>query len=85
MRLKIKQEANGVHPNEVVISVQTCDGLERLVVHKRSLESETIEIGYPIGSFEDRYLVELPRETMRGLWRIGVKKALVLESERLRA
>jgi hypothetical protein len=82
MRLKVKEEGRALHPNEVVVSVPTKQGVERLVVHRRSLEDGALEIGYPILTEGDQYLVELPRETMRGLWRVWVaKSALVRERE----
>jgi hypothetical protein len=78
MLLKVREEGQGLHPNEVVVSVQTKDGAERLVVHKRALCAGALEIGYPILVDDDQYLVELPRETMRGLWRVWVKKSAVV-------
>jgi len=33
-----------------------------------------LEIGYPVGRDEENYLVELPRETSRGFWRVWVAK-----------
>ena len=78
MRLKVKEEGQGLHPNEVVVSIATKDGAERLVVHKRALSASALEIGYPILAENDEYLVELPRETMRGLWRVWVKKSAVM-------
>jgi hypothetical protein len=79
MRLKVKEEGGGIHPNEVVVSILTKDGLERLVVHRRSLEGGGLEIGYPILAENDQYLVELPRETMRGLWRVWVAKSSLIK------
>lgn len=79
MRLKVKEEGKGIHPNEVVISVPTTQGAERLVVHRRSLEGGGLEIGYPILEENDTYLVELPRETMRGLWRVWVARSALIK------
>ena len=66
----------GQHPSEAVVSVTTADGKqEQLIVDKRSLEGRgSLRVGYPLRSEDDRYLVELPRETMRGSWRIWVKR-----------
>lgn len=81
MRVKVKEEGGAIHPNEVVVSIPTKDGPERLVVHKRSVQDGGLEIGYPILEKGDQYLVELPRETMRGLWRVWVaRSALMTES-----
>ena len=79
MRVKVKEEGKGIHPNEVVVSVPTTDGPERLVVHHRSIEGGGLEIGYPILVDNDAYLVELPRETMRGLWRVWVTSSALLK------
>jgi hypothetical protein len=38
MRLKVEQAGQGLHPNEVVVAVQTSHGQEHLVVSKRSIE-----------------------------------------------
>jgi hypothetical protein len=72
MRVKVKEEGQGIHPNELIVAIETRDGIERLVVHKRSIEDGAIEIGYPISEDDDHYLIELPQETMGGLWRIWV-------------
>ena len=47
---------------------------ERLVVDRRSLKDYMIDVGYPVGSREDYFLVELPRETMSGQWRVLVPR-----------
>jgi len=72
MRVKVKEVGRGSHPNEVMVSVTTTNGEERLVVHRRSLMDDSLEIGYPINQESDSYLVELPRETLRGEWRVWV-------------
>jgi hypothetical protein len=78
MRVKIQQVGRGSHPSEVMVSVNTIDGEERLVVHKRSLqEGDSLEIGYPINKDSSNYLVELPRETLKGEWRVWVPDDLV--------
>lgn len=60
------------HPNEVVVLIDTRDGKEQLVVHKRSIVDGGLEIGYPILDDGQYCLIELPRETARGLWRVWV-------------
>ena len=84
MLVTIKEESVGLHPNEVVVSIVTRDGIERLVVHKRSIHDGCLEIGFPISQDEDFYLIELPRETMRGYWRIWVRKSDLTESSERR-
>lgn len=81
MQVKVKQVGRGLHPNEVVVSVETSEGQERLVVHQKSLHQGSIDVGFPISERNGMYLVELPRETMSGLWRVWVSKKLLCESK----
>jgi hypothetical protein len=87
MRVKVDKIGKGIHPSEVIVSVKTNDGEERLVVHQRSLQEDSLDIGYPIDENDDQYLIELPRETMTGLWRVWVQKSKVIQitDERVRA
>lgn len=78
MRLKIEDTKPGIHPSEVIVSLKTSDGSgAKLVVHQRSIRDNSLEIGYPINQESDSYLVELPRETTTGAWRIWVPKDYV--------
>lgn len=73
MRVRIEEVRNGLHPSEVVVSVRTTEGMERLVVDRRSIaQNHSIEVGYPIDRRENLFLVELPRETTTGSWRVWV-------------
>jgi hypothetical protein len=75
-RVKVQTVGVGQHPSEAVVSVTTAEGKqEQLIVDERSLEGRgSLRVGYPLRSDGDRYLIELPRETMRGSWRIWVNK-----------
>lgn len=77
MNVKIKQVGKGVGPSEVVVSVDTTTGTEHLVVHSRSIIDNTLDIGYPINRDESNLLVELPRETINGSWRVWVPQTSV--------
>jgi len=83
MRVKVQIAGEGLHPSEVVVQVATAEGAEKLVVDKRSLGNDnTLSVGAPLGRKGDLWLVELPRETMRGSWRVWVKgKELEQEAE----
>jgi hypothetical protein len=73
LRLKVQRIREGQHPSELVVALTTADGQrEELIVDQRSLKDGTIEIGYPVGSEKNRILVELPQETLSGLWRVWV-------------
>jgi hypothetical protein len=74
LRVKVHRLRRGLHPNEVIVAVTTADGSrEELVVDKRSLrDDDTIRIGYPVAGEDGRLLVELPRESFRGINRVWV-------------
>lgn len=74
MWVKIRRVGKALHPSEEVVEVDTTTGCERLVVAKDSIEDNSIYVGEPVGKKEDEWLVELPRETMGGAWRVWVKK-----------
>jgi hypothetical protein len=88
MRVKIKEIGPGIHPSEVVVEVQTADGRERLVVDRHSVRDKTIFAGWrPLAERKAQWLVELPRETMSGTWRVWVKRSEIVQEkpEALRA
>ena len=80
MWVRVQRLGDGQHPSEVVIGVTTWDGsVERLIVDRRSLDKDAIEVGFPVGGDDKRYLVELPRETIGGQWRVWFARGDVLE------
>lgn len=65
---------NGLIPSEKVARVTTADGrTEEVVVSNRQIMGGTL-IASQIGEDGDRVLVELPRESSSGRWRIWVNK-----------
>jgi hypothetical protein len=79
-RIRVQILGEGQHPSEALVAVQTADGVrENLIVDRRSIDHSTIEVGYPVGSSADRYLIELPRETVNGQWRLWMKRSDVLD------
>lgn len=72
MRVRVKNVQSGLHPRERVVTLETSDGDQRMVVHERALDDNTLDVGYPINSEANRYLVELPHETTAGSWRVWV-------------
>ncbi len=84
MKVKINRIGEGLHPNEVVVEVATSDGTQNLVVDRRAIEDEAISVGAPLQQDHDRglLLVELPRETMNGAWRVWVKKDTLIPDTR---
>ena len=74
-RVKVRTVGVGQHPSETVVAVTTADGKqEELIVDKRSLEGGYLQVGYPLRSQAGQFLIELPRETMRGTWRVWVRE-----------
>lgn len=65
--------ADGPGPSEAVIGVATTGGgQEEVVISKRLLHDGGIEVGSPLLKKERAYLIELPRESETGRWRIWV-------------
>ena len=86
MRLKVQEVGGSLHPNEVVVQVNTATGVENLVVDRRSLAASSLAVGSPISQDENLWLVELPRETTSGAWRVWVSKdSLEPEKNRVHA
>lgn len=64
-------------PYEAVVSIAKSDGgKEEVVVDAKSIEDKTIEVGQ-VFSEGDRVLVELPRESATGNWRIWVPSSSI--------
>ena len=81
MRLKIQEIGNGLHPSEVVVQIQAIEGPEQLVVDRRSIDQGSIDVEYPVRASNGHYLIELPRETTRGAWRLWVAKDMITDIE----
>jgi hypothetical protein len=63
----------------VLVEITTATGhTEEMIVDARSLDAEDIEVGQPISRRNGHTLVELPRETMSGRWRIWVDNSQVV-------
>ena len=83
MKVKVARGEGGLHPSEVVVAIQTREGPQYLVVDNRSLSGgDYLQVGYPIRRDGDEYLIELPRETTAGSWRVWVNKREIQEDER---
>lgn len=78
-RIRVENLGEGQHPSERMIAVTTADGVrETVIVDRESIDNDTIDVGYPVGGSDDRLLIELPRETTSGRWRLWVKRSDVL-------
>ena len=86
MMLRIESSAAGLHPSEAVIAVHTKDGFEEIIVDRKLISAGRIPVGWPVGRDGKYLLVELPRQTMGGSWRVWVSEdSLEVEQERARA
>jgi hypothetical protein len=77
MRVKIEEVGTGQHPSEKIVKIETTKGPEQLVVDERSIRDHSLDVGYPVGQQNGHLLVELPRETFRGAWRVWVDRGIV--------
>jgi hypothetical protein len=78
--VRVQKVGDGMHPSEVVVMVRTADGgQEKLIVDRRSLHDDTLDIGFPVGSEPDKFLIELPSETMSGSWRVWVSPDQIVQ------
>ena len=68
---------DGIIPTEKIVRVQDANGVfEDVPVSARSIKEGKL-LAAEVGREGDRVLVELPRESASGRWRIWVKKATV--------
>lgn len=68
---------DGLMPAEKIVSVENADGqIEEVSVSTSSI-SENRLLAFEIGRHEGRVLVELPRESASGRWRIWVSENAV--------
>ena len=76
VRLDCKIE-DGFIPSERVVRLQSADGqIEEVFVSSKNIEGNRL-IASAIGEDDGRILVELPRETASGRWRIWMKQTAV--------
>ena|SRR5579883_2261973 len=77
IRIKITSREAGPIPSEALVAIRTVEGVEEVVVHASQATADSVEAGF-IGADGDRVLVELPRETVSGRWRVWVDKAAIM-------
>jgi hypothetical protein len=85
MRLRVEKIGEGLHPSELVISVETRSGPEEAIIHPTSLQDDSVNIGWPVGREGNYFLVELPRPTISGTSRVWVSKDALIPDEGTRA
>lgn len=73
MLLRVTKLAEGPGPGEVVVKVTTSTGhTEQVVIDNSVLAGDMIEVGRPIRRLPEKALIELPRESTSGRWRLWV-------------
>jgi hypothetical protein len=75
MRIKFQNRRDGPIPSEAVVTIPTVSGSEDVIVHQSQADAHTVEVGFIRETEDGSLLVELPRETMSGRWRIRVPKS----------
>lgn len=86
MRLKFELLAEGPGPSETMIGIRTVEGKnEEVVISKKSVSGQGVEVGTPLQQDAERLLVELPRESLSGRWRIWVPRSEALPDPSLEA
>ena len=77
MRIKFKGQRKGPIPLETVVTIATALGqTEDVIVHRSQVDERSLEVAY-IGERDGLLLVELPRESLSGRWRVWVPKSAV--------
>jgi hypothetical protein len=71
LRLKVTP-IPGQNTIEVTVAMETREGRKNVIVDRRSVIDNTIEVSYPFEEQDGYLLVRLPRETVHGEWRVWV-------------
>ena len=80
MRLRISKVEPAIHPSERVVEIETRSGPVQLVLDATVAASGHIEIGAPLSQSNGHYMIELPRETFQGEWRVWVPVDSLVQS-----
>lgn len=75
MRIKCDHVVDGLIPSESVVSIATLDGQEEVVVYSGLVQDMFLFVGNVLGRNSGNALVELPRESASGKWRVWVPEA----------
>ena len=83
LRVKVREIRDGLHPNEVVVGFDSPEAPRKAWLSIGALYGGYYQRWVPGGSDQSngRLLVELPRETTRGQWRVWVSSDSVVKDE----
>lgn len=83
--IAVEDIEEGLHPSELVVTIRTAEGdTEEVAVDRRLVNDRRLKV-YTVGADRDRVLVELPRETLSGSWRVWMPLSAVFVSEQATA
>lgn len=69
--------SDGLMPSEKIARIETADGKsEEVAVSAQNIQNNKLS-AFEIGRDEGRVLVELPRESASGRWRVWVKASAI--------
>lgn len=86
MFVKVSHIADGPGPSETMVGVRTSDGqTEEVVLSRRHAEGGRIDVGSPLLEKGENYLIELPRESTSGRWRVWVSHSETVSAPELHA
>ena len=78
MRVQTERQGVGPIPSETVVGLRSTGGsTKEAIVHASQVDGSCVEVGY-IEQRGNEVLVELPREALRGRWRLWVRKSAVV-------
>lgn len=80
MLIRSRRVVEGPGPSEVVVEVKTVTGTEEVVVQEDNLRDGNLEIGRVLGIRDGKALIELPRESTTGKWRLWIPESEVLQT-----
>lgn len=76
-RVRIVRAKKGFIPGEKTVYIKRADGvIEEITVSKNSVRNHTLEVG-EIGRKAKKILVEFPRESASGRWRVWVNQSSI--------
>ena len=78
-QIRVTERGHGMHPSETVVGIPTSEGQATLIVDRKAIVDNLLEVGYPVAYMNGCALVELPQETVRGDWRVWIKKENIVE------
>ena len=75
MRLKCNVLMRGPGPSETTVAITTADGEEEVVVDAALIHEGQLQVRRVLEKTKDQLLIELPRESASGRWRVWVPRS----------